>query len=273
MQNQKRGPASPFDELWEIEIPEMLRRDPDSRLTNSGVVDTLMRRHPQHFTELKRQSLLRTLGRQIKRWRRRNGYPPQNQAPSRKKHAKKKGMVFPQEHPPGQEAQVAFTDSSELFVSIRGQPFEHRLYNFRLSHSGWSYVEAVSEDIAHAVAPCLTRAITRLGNAPKVLRTDRTNAAIKDEAPPAEYARIIKEHGMQLSLANPYRPWELGGVRADNHRIKQAIEQALLIRGSRDFEDEEKYRRLVQETMDWRNTQPEIQGRLQAELAEMRPAP
>ena len=182
-------------------------------------------------------------------------------------------MVFPQEHPPGEEAQVAFTDGTELLVTVQGKPFYHRLYNFRLSHSGWSHVEVVEEEISQAVAPCLQRALARLGVAPKVLRTDYTNGANRNGEPPDAYAKLMKQHGIRLSLTNAWRPWELGGVRSCNNRIKRAIEQALLVRGSRDFKDTASYRRLVQQATDQRNARPDVKERQHAELAAMRSSP
>ncbi|MCY4555672.1 MAG: hypothetical protein OXF79_04695 [Chloroflexi bacterium] len=274
MPNGKPGPASPFDQLWESEIPEILRHDPDGKLTNAGILDTLMQRHPQQFATEKRTNLLTTLGRQVKRWRSANGYAPRPARPrSAKRHAKPPGMVFPQEHPPGGEAQVAFTDGTELLVTVQGEPFPHRLYNFRLSHSGWSHVEVVEEEISQAVAPCLQRALARLGVAPKVLRTDYTNGAIKNGEPPDAYNKLMKQHRIRLSLANPRRPWELGGVRSGNNQVKRAIEQALLVRGSRDFDDIASYRRLVQQTTEQRNERPEIEERRRADLAAMRLSP
>ena len=272
MPKGKPGPASPFDQLWESEIPEILRQDSDGRLTNAGILDTLMQRHPQQFATQKRKNLINTLGRQVKRWRSANGHVPRPARPrSANRHAKPRGMVFPQEHPPGEEAQVAFTGGTELLVTVQGKPFPHRLYNFRLSHSGWCHVAVVEEEISQAVAPCLQRALARLGVAPRVLRTDHTNGAIKNGEPPDAYAKLMKQHGIRLSLANPRRPWELGGVRSGNNQIKRAIEQALLVRGSRDFEDSASYRRLVQQTTEQRNARPEIKERLTAELAAMRP--
>ena len=272
MNKGKSGPASIFHPLWESEIPEPLRQDHAGRLSNSGVLDALMQRHPQQFASHKRDNLLRTLGRQINRWRSQNGYAPRPARPrSVKQHAKSQGIVLPQEHPPGLNAQFAFTDGTELMVTIRGMPFPHRLYHFRLSHSGWSYIEVVEDEISEAVAPCLHRALTQLGTVPKVLRTDYTNGAIQDGEPPEACSRLMKRHGMRLSLANRYRPWELGGVRSSNNHVKRAIEQALLVRGSPDFEDIASYRLLVQQTADRRTARPEVTGRLPAELAAMPP--
>ena len=48
---------------------------------------------------------------------------------------------FPQEHPPGREAQFDFTHGNSLGVTIAGQPHPHLLFQLILSHSGWRYAE------------------------------------------------------------------------------------------------------------------------------------
>ena len=50
-------------------------------------------------------------------------------------------MYFPQEHPPGREAQFDFTHGSALKVTIAGQPYRHQLFQLILSHSGRRYAE------------------------------------------------------------------------------------------------------------------------------------
>ena len=55
-------------------------------------------------------------------------------------------MYFPQEHPPGREAQFDFTHCNSLGVTIAGQPYPHLLFQLILSHSGMRYAEvAVGE--------------------------------------------------------------------------------------------------------------------------------
>ena len=53
-------------------------------------------------------------------------------------------MYFPQEHPPGREAQFDFTHCGELKVTIAGQSYPHLLFQLILSHSGWRYAEVAA---------------------------------------------------------------------------------------------------------------------------------
>ena len=50
-------------------------------------------------------------------------------------------VYFPQEHPPGREAQFDFTHGSALGVTVAGQSYPHLLFQLILSHSGWRYAE------------------------------------------------------------------------------------------------------------------------------------
>ena len=53
-------------------------------------------------------------------------------------------MYFPQEHPPGREAQIDFIHCGELKVTVAGQPYQHLLFQLIPSHSGWRYAEVAA---------------------------------------------------------------------------------------------------------------------------------
>ena len=53
-------------------------------------------------------------------------------------------MYFPQEHPPGREAQIDFAHCGELKVTIAGQPYRHLLFHLILIHSEWRYAEVAA---------------------------------------------------------------------------------------------------------------------------------
>ena len=69
-------------------------------------------------------------GRRLQDWRALNG-PDQE-------------VYFPQEHPPGREAQIDLTHCNSLRVTIGGRPYRHLLFQLVLSHSGWRYAEVVA---------------------------------------------------------------------------------------------------------------------------------
>ena len=103
---QRRWPTrpGPFDGVWEEEIEPLLRGDPDGRLEATTIIEWLAERHPSRFSA----SQLRNLQRRLQDWRALHG-PDQE-------------VYFPQEHPPGREAQIDFTHGNSLEVTAAGQP-------------------------------------------------------------------------------------------------------------------------------------------------------
>ena len=121
-----RTRPDPFDGVWEGEIEPLLRGEAAGGLKATTIIEWLEERHPGRFSA----SQLRTLQRRLQDWRALQG-------PDRE-------VYFPQEHPPGREAQVDFTHCNSLGVTIGGRPYRHLLFHFVLCYSGWRYAEAAS---------------------------------------------------------------------------------------------------------------------------------
>ena len=119
-----------FSEVWEEEIVPLLRRDAREKLQATVLLEWLDERYPGRFNA----SHLRTLQRRLRDWRALSG-------PERE-------VYFEQEHPPGREAQMDFTHCDSLEVTIGGEPFEHMLFEFILSHSGWRYAQVCFSETA-----------------------------------------------------------------------------------------------------------------------------
>ena len=111
-----RTRADNFAGVWR-ELEELLEREPG--LEALTLMEHLCRQYPGKF----QMGQLRTLQRRVKRWRAMAG-------PERE-------VFFPQEHPPGRQAQSDFTHMKELGVTIAGQPFDHLFYHFTLTCSNW----------------------------------------------------------------------------------------------------------------------------------------
>ena len=122
-----RTRSDPFDGVWEEEIEPLLQGDPKGKLKATTIIEWLEEQHPGQFSA----SQLRTLQRRLQDWRALNG-PDQE-------------VYFPQEHPPGREAQFDFTHGSALGVTVAGEPYPHLLFQLILSHSGWRYPQSTEE--------------------------------------------------------------------------------------------------------------------------------
>ena len=86
-------------------------------------------------------------------------------------------VYFPQEHPPGREAQFDFTHGNSLGVTVAGQPYPHLLFQLILSHSGWRYAEIATGETFLALKQGVQNALWTLGGVPEVVRSDNTSAA------------------------------------------------------------------------------------------------
>ena len=120
-----RTRPDPFDGVWEEEILPLLQGEAAGRLRATTIIEWLEEKFPGRFSA----SQLRTLQRRLQDWRALNG-PDQE-------------VYFPQEHPPGREAQLDFTHCNSLGVTIGGRRYRHLLFQLVLSHSGWRYAEVV----------------------------------------------------------------------------------------------------------------------------------
>ncbi|TGG87668.1 MAG: IS21 family transposase [Aphanocapsa feldmannii 288cV] len=254
-----RTRPDPFADFWESEVVPLLRSDPDGELSATTILEWLDERHPGRFGS----SQLRTLQRRIR--------------DHRALHGPDREVYFQQDHPPGREAQVDFTHCGELGVTIGGEPFRHLLFQFVLSHSGWSYAEVCFGETFAALAKGLQGALWELGGVPRVVRTDNLSAATHElrdsrgRAMNVRYEAVLAHYGVESTRTNRRSSHENGVVEQRHRRVKNAIAQALILRGSRDFESEEEYRGFVRRVVDRRNRL--VRSKLRAERRHLRPLP
>ena len=128
-----RTRPDPFASIWSEAVEPLLRRDPKGALQATTILEWLEEGYPGQFSPAQ----LRSLQRRLRDWRALHG-PEQE-------------VFFPQVHPPGREAQLDFTDAGELRVTIAGQPFPHRFFEFILSHSGRAFSFSCLVGKAHHV--------------------------------------------------------------------------------------------------------------------------
>ena len=219
-----------FAHVWSSEIEPLLRRDP--RLKAVTLFADLQQRHPGRF----RDGQVRTLERQVRQWRAIAG-------PSRP-------VMFPQEHPPGWQALLDFTDCNELAVTIAGEALPHRLGHVCCPHSGWQFAQVILGGESYpALAETLRLALEELGGVPQTLRTDSLSAAYKNlrqqEDLTNRFAALCQHYGCTPTRNNLGVAHENGGVESPNGHLKDRLDQALRLRGSRDFAMLEGYRAFV----------------------------
>jgi hypothetical protein len=111
-----------------------------------------------------------------------------------------------------------------------------------------------------ALAEGLQNALWALGRAPLQHRSDSLSAAFRNldadsrQDQTRRYEALCAHYGMEPTRNNRGIAHENGSIEAPHGHLKQAIEDALLLRGSRDFDSLDAYRRFIDEIVGRRNT-------------------
>ena len=227
-----------FGDVWESEVVPQLVADAEGRLQVLTLFRELCRRHPGRFEA----GQLRTLQRRVREWRAQDG-------PERE-------VYFEQVAVPGREAAFDFTDASSLGVTIRGEAFRHLLFEWVLSYSRWTYVSLALSETFEALVAGLQGALWTLGAVPAVLRHDNLSAATHElkrsggRQLTVRFQAVLDHYGLRSSRIQPGKPHENGVAEQAHFRTKTALEQALLLRGERDFVDESGYLGFVRAVVD-----------------------
>lgn len=249
-----RTRPDPFVDVWQ-EVRELL-------LSNAGleaktVFQYLQRNNPGRFQD----GQLRTLQRKVKNWRATEG-------PFRE-------VFFSQQHHPGRLGASDFTHMEELGVTIQGQSFAHLIYHFVLTYSNWEAGTVCFSESFESLSEGLQNALWELGKVPERHRTDRLSTAVNNTTRPAEftdrYEALLRHYGLEGEKIQAGHGNENGDVEQRHHRFKRAVEQELLLRGSRDFADVEEYRRFLAAMFERLNAGR--RQRLAEEIAVMRELP
>lgn len=245
-----RSRANPFAAVWETEVVPLLKSS--SKLMAITVLRKLQEEHPGCFAD----GTLRTLQRHIRQWR--------------ALHGAAKEVFFPQEHAPGHRGLSDFTDMAELRITISGAPFAHLLYHYVLAFSRWEHAEIVDGgESFEALSKGLQNALWQSGGVPREHRTDSLSAAFKNLTEEADftarYTGLLEHYGMVGTRNNRGASHENGSVESSHRHLKDAIEQALLLRGHRDFADRAAYETFVREVVMRRNRRHAAAFRIERE--------
>jgi hypothetical protein len=233
-----RSRADPFIDVWDTEIVPLLRGVP--KLMAVTLLRKLQDDHPGRFPD----GMLRTLQRHVRQWRALHGPSWQ--------------VFFAQDHAPGHRGLSDFTAMGKLCVTVAGVLFVHILYHFVLAFSRWEHVEVVEGgESFEALSKGLQNALWQAGGAPAEHRTDSLSAAFKNLAAEEDftvrYTALLDHYGIAGTRNNRGASHENGSVESSHRYLKEAIEQALLLRGHRDFADRAAYEGFVREVVMRRN--------------------
>jgi hypothetical protein len=241
-------------DVWPA-VAEQLQKEP--RLQAKMLWHWVQQTQPGKYPE----SMRRTFERRVRQWKALHG-------PSQQ-------VFFSQVHPPGRLGASDFTCMNDLQVTIAGVPFPHLLYHFVLTCSNWEHVTLCLSESFASLSVGLQNALWALGAVPERQRTDRMTLAVHHDGQPehftAKYRALLAHYGLQAEATNAASAHENGDAESSHRHFKEAVEQALLLRGSRDFPSRDDYWSLVQGVRAQRNAGRAAQ--VQVEMAQLRSLP
>lgn len=249
-----RTREDPFEFVWG-EIESQLELNPG--LKAKTLFWDLQRRNPGVFPD----GQLRTLQRKVKRWRALSG-------PG-------KEVYFPQVHKPGVLCESDFCSLSKLGITICGDRFDHLLYHFVLTYSNWETGTICFSESFESLSEGLQNALFSLGGVPLEHQTDRLSAAVRNLDKPEEftqrYQSLLNHYSLKGRKIQAGKANENGDVEQSHYRFKEALEQSLLLRGSRDFNSREEYSDFIRGLFEQLNSNRS--KRLKEELEKLGPLP
>jgi hypothetical protein len=209
---------------WD-EISKMLTQAPE--LEAKTLLYYLMEHYPSDY----QPTHLRTLQRRLQQFR--------------AEHGADKPIIFRQIISPGQSSQSDWTWMNELRITLANQPFSHLLYHFILPYSGWESFRVCASESFDTLSQGYEYAVWELGGTLPTHRTDNLSAATQKAGGTRcfteRWQAFLDHYQVMPTRNNPGQGHENGSVEKSHDTLKKAIEQHLLLRGSRNFADLKEY--------------------------------
>jgi len=228
-------PFDPADWRWAEEVLEN-----NDGIEAKTLFEVLQREHPGKYQD----GQLRTFQRRVKLWRAMKG--PGNE------------VFFPQVYYPGEWCASDFTRMKPLGVTINGIPFDHMLYHFVLCYSNWETGTICFSESYESLSAGLQNALWKLGGVPRYHRTDNLTSAVNPVGNPEvftdNYRCLAKHYGFESRKIQPGCPNENGDIEKSHDRLKKSVDQALMLRGSRDFASRDEYEQFLQKLFEQLNS-------------------
>lgn len=249
-----RTRPDPFADVWSVVAKQL---EENSGLQAKTLFAWLQREYPGQFQD----GQLRTFQRGVRRWR-------ATQGPA-------KEVYFSQVHEPGRLCASDFTHMTSVAVTIGGQSFAHLVYHFVLTYSNWEWATVCYSESFESLSEGLQSAVWELGGVAARHRTDRLSAAVNNLSESREfterYRGLMEHYGLEKEKIQARQAHENGDVESSHRHFKEAVDQALMLRGSREFESREAYTTFLVELLRHRNAGR--QSRLLEERTVLRPLP
>lgn len=229
-----RTRPDPLAEVWTSELQPILEQEP--RLEAMTLFEYLQEQYPGCYN-----TQLRTLQRRVEQWKAAHGKP--------------KEVMFQIRHSPGEMGLSDFTQLKGVTITVKGHPFAHLLYHYRLAYSGWQYVQVIQGGESFVgLSNGLQNALAACGGAPQTHRTDSLSAAYRNTGgrnPKLTrlYEEVCAHYRLQPTRNNPGVAHENGSIEASHGHFKRRLCQALYRRGSFDFASVAAYQAFIEQVV------------------------
>lgn len=228
--------VDPFIDVWD-ELASMLENAPG--LEAKTLMNYLIVKEPDKYND----GQLRTMQRRVRDWR--------------ASHGKSQLAIFRQNTKPGKQSQSDYTCMNKLNITINNQPLKHLVFHFILRHSKWESIRLCFSESFESLVAGMEKAFFELGGGALEHRTDNLTAATKAMGSKREFTdrwnEFMAHYNMRPTTNNPGVSHENGAIEKSHHTFKRAVEQALLLRGSRDFSSQKEYAKFLEEVVKTRN--------------------
>ena len=248
-----RTRPDPLAEIWP-QVEKLLEKD--QKLQAKALFEHFLSQGKNNLGE----KHLRTFQRRVATWKR--------------KHGKGKEIFFPQEAEPGQILQLDWTHMEQLQVTINGEELKHMMCHATLPYSNWEWAIRCYSESSLSLREGLQKALWRLGKVPHCIQIDNSSSAThrirqakSERGFNQSFVDLIEHLGVKARTINIRRPNENGDIESQNGHFKNRIDQALRLRGSRDFESLEAYDAFVEKLLEKANLPR--QKALEEELSHM----
>lgn len=235
-EKKRRPRANPFEAHWK-ELTDMLTHSPG--LEAKTLLTYLLKRYPDHYDKTQ----LRNLQRRVRDWR--------------AEHGRSKPIIFRQELEPGKQSQSDCTWMNSLHITLARQPFNHLLFHFILPYSHWESVSICLSESFESLINGYEKAVWELGYVAPEHRTDNLSAATKAMGSHREFTerwqQFMLHYHVKPTTNNLGVSHENGSVEKSHDTLKKAIDQALLLRGCRDFNTLPDYEDFLKKVVSSRN--------------------
>jgi len=247
---QKRRPRDyrtredPLEPFWP-EVEELLKGDP--QLRPFALLDWLKQKYnpPADGDGEVRvtDSIRRTLERRVLKWKLQQDVEQE--------------VRFPQVHHPGDVIAFDFVVMNALGVTIQGRAYDHMLFHCVFTYSNWQHVHLCHSESFEALATGLQDALHCAGGVPRRVRSDSLSAAVNNLSSEKEFAQqyqsLLDHYGVRGHRINVRKPHENGDAESAHGHLKSRLDQALRLRGSRDFADADEYLAFLRQLVARRN--------------------